>query len=464
MSRVDSDSRPYCPASPPYKCPSSSSIAPSHLLITETNRNEIFFPLSRLSSFSSNWESLAQHPKFSKIQHSDLVRIRRKHADDVDLQAFEFLTTWYQKYERQFRTVAYLVEALKAVGLFLAAESLEDRVNELEKGKSLDDRNGERTSLVGSGRNGLDVPLRTNAKRCARCVSWSSEPQPKKSFELPTAPHIPPELGLFQSFGNLSVEDDSRSELPCYPLNSNPLGFALIINNQNYQQDPTVEGSKRFDNREGTKKDAERLRWLWDRCGFEVKEYPNLSSKDIVERLTDVSRNHLLDEHDAFVCCILSHGGPDVVYGTDGVAVELNEIFSLFRADICENLAGKPKLFFVQACRGDKQDYGVVADGSQLIDRPPRATCTVPTGADFCISYAAEPGHVALRDVVNGTPYVCALCEAMVKHGSGGNRDIQYVLTAMNSRICSYAAPPDGRKQTPQVVNTLRKLLYLTMK
>ena len=79
-----------------------------------------------------------------------------------------------------------------------------------------------------------------------------------------------------------------------------------------------------------------------------MKEYPNLSSKDIVERLTDVSRNHLLDEHDAFVCCILSHGGPDVVYGTDGVAVELNEIFSLFRADICENLAGKPKLFFVQ--------------------------------------------------------------------------------------------------------------------
>ena len=53
---------------------------------------------------------------------------------------------------------------------------------------------------------------------------------------------------------------------------------------------------------------------------------------------------------------------------------------------------------------------------------------------------------------------------AFVKHGSGGNRDFQYVLTAMNSRICSYAAPPDGRKQTPQVVNTLRKLLYLSMK
>ena len=79
-----------------------------------------------------------------------------------------------------------------------------------------------------------------------------------------------------------------------------------------------------------------------------MKECPNLSSKEIIERLTDISRNNLLDEHDAFVCCILSHGGPDVVYGTDGVSVEINDILSLFRADNCASLAGKPKLFFVQ--------------------------------------------------------------------------------------------------------------------
>ena len=93
---------------------------------------------------------------------------------------------------------------------------------------------------------------------------------------------------------------------------------------------------------------TDKNRWLWDRCGFEVKEYPNLTSKEITERLTDMSRHHLLDEHDAFVCCILSHGGPGVVYGTDGVGVDMDDILSLFRPDNCDNLAGKPKLFFVQ--------------------------------------------------------------------------------------------------------------------
>ena len=73
-----------------------------------------------------------------------------------------------------------------------------------------------------------------------------------------------------------------------------------------------------------------------------------MSSKEILERLVDISRHHSLDEHDAFVCCILSHGGPGVVYGTDGVAVDMDEILSLFRPDNCDNLAGKPKLFFVQ--------------------------------------------------------------------------------------------------------------------
>ena len=292
MSRVHTDSRllpahPGPPGSSSSSFPSrlgtavaaptsssSSSFSPPHP-ITEANRNEIFFPLSRLSCFSAGWQALAQHPKFSRIQPSDVERIRRKHGDDVDSQAFEFLMTWYQKYERRFRTVAYLVDALHTAGLVSAAESLEDVM--MADAAASDAAAAVTSGGVAATTNGHhprpadgddDDPeswtSSTPAKRCKRCISWSpAEPDDddgnrKRTFSTAAPP--PPELGLFQSFGHLSVEDDSRSELPCYPLNRNPLGFAVIINNQNYQQDPTVEGSKRFDNREGTKKDAERLR------------------------------------------------------------------------------------------------------------------------------------------------------------------------------------------------------------
>ena len=263
MSRVESDSYPF-PTSALPAPPANSPSVVAHL-ITEANRNEIFFPLSRLASFSANWESLAQHPKFSRVQPSDVSKIRRQHPDDVDLQAFEFLMTWYQRYERRCRTVTYLIEALKAAGLFLAAESLEEvSARQTWESSAETERNGNGTSGTRENSN-HDGSTRSMGKRCNRCISWSSvESEPKRPFDgaapPPSTSSIPPELGLFRSFGDLSVADDSRSELPCYPLNRNPLGFAILINNQNYQQDPTIEGSKRFDNREGTKKDAERLR------------------------------------------------------------------------------------------------------------------------------------------------------------------------------------------------------------
>ena len=273
-SRVSTDSRPF-----PTSLPLRAQSPPRHLFITEVNRNDVFFPLSRLASFSAAWEALAQHPKFSKVQPADVEKIRRKHPNDVELQAFDFLMTWYQKYERRFRTVSYLIEATKAMGLNEAAECLEDVL--VENGVAGGDRASVEESAGTNGavatNGGLTSHHRSNDRRgnespgkpsigCKRCSPGSPVgASPKKlhggtSSSLSFSSAIPPELGLFQSFGNLSVEDDSRSELPCYPLDRNPLGFAVIINNQNYQQDLTIEGSKRFDNREGTKKDAERLR------------------------------------------------------------------------------------------------------------------------------------------------------------------------------------------------------------
>lgn len=53
--------------------------------------------------------------------------------------------------------------------------------------------------------------------------------------------------------------------------------------------------------------------------------------------------------YDAFIFCILSHGEEGVVYGTDDT-VPVEKITSRFKSTA--SLAGKPKIFFFQACQG----------------------------------------------------------------------------------------------------------------
>ena len=52
----------------------------------------------------------------------------------------------------------------------------------------------------------------------------------------------------------------------------------------------------------------------------------------------------------SFGCAILTHGEDGVVYGTDR-SVEIDQITKPFKGDKCKSLVGKPKVFFIQACR-----------------------------------------------------------------------------------------------------------------
>ena len=69
-------------------------------------------------------------------------------------------------------------------------------------------------------------------------------------------------------------------------------------------------------------------------------------------------RNH--DEYDCFVLIILSHGFNGGIYGVDGDPVHLDKVTMLFKPDNCRSLANKPKIFFVQACQGKKEQQSNV--------------------------------------------------------------------------------------------------------
>jgi hypothetical protein len=73
--------------------------------------------------------------------------------------------------------------------------------------------------------------------------------------------------------------------------------------------------------------------------------------KNFKKIITDFSK---LPEHEEAQCCIvclMSHGEEGFLTTKEGDKVLIDDIFALFNNINCPNLAGKPKLFFIQSCR-----------------------------------------------------------------------------------------------------------------
>jgi hypothetical protein len=130
-----------------------------------------------------------------------------------------------------------------------------------------------------------------------------------------------------------------------YPMHKKERGFCIIINNQMFA-DPELTF------RSGSRADAYRLSDVFSQLGFDVQMFANRTSdqmKELLMRFRDKEAD--LSTHDALAVIILSHGCKDGVYGSDGQVVPVETILRYFNNN-CMSLIGKPKIFFVTACRG----------------------------------------------------------------------------------------------------------------
>lgn len=100
--------------------------------------------------------------------------------------------------------------------------------------------------------------------------------------------------------------------------------------------------------------------------------------------------------HDCLVVAVLSHGELGLLYAHD-TPYKAESIWINFTAEKCPTLAGKPKLFFIQACQGDKLDGGISLKERTETDGMPTNTFRIPNHADFLIAYSTIPGISLIR-------------------------------------------------------------------
>ena len=239
-----------------------------------------------------------------------------------------------------------------------------------------------------------------------------------------------------------------------YPMSKTPHGIAVVINNFEFHS--TVPGEDPLPERRGSQVDEENLRVTWEYLRYDVRILRNLTASELTRQLMQIAlQNH--EKYDSFVCCILSHGYLDGVYGTDSKPIKINDIASLFKGHFCPTLADKPKLFFIQACRGDDEDKGVAVQKDAKGDPDDALRHSLPSEADFLFGYATPPGNVSWRSPRYGSWYISKLCEVFVDYSP--QQDLLSMLTIVNHKV-SEAYTTQGFKQCPAPVTLLRKQVW----
>ncbi|KAM8876462.1 caspase-7 isoform 2-T2 [Synchiropus picturatus] len=167
-----------------------------------------------------------------------------------------------------------------------------------------------------------------------------------------------------------------------------------------------------------------------------------------------------------FACILLSHGEEGMIYGTDG-SMPIKSMTSLFRGDKCKSLVGKPKLFFIQACRGSEFDDGIQTDSgppNDNLETDANPRHKIPVEADFLFAYSTVPGYYSWRNPGRGSWFVQALCNVLSEFGK--QLEIMQILTRVNYTVAtsfeSWSEDPrfSEKKQIPCVVSMLTKELY----
>ncbi|KAH8418569.1 hypothetical protein KR222_002215 [Zaprionus bogoriensis] len=199
-----------------------------------------------------------------------------------------------------------------------------------------------------------------------------------------------------------------------------------------------IFNSEKFDANDFRKGSAEDVKALNDtfkelKCKVQVIQNPTVADVKSAVRKLEL-RN--FDDRSALVVVIMTHGQRnDTLAAKDGeYKLDDHVIFPIVRN---RSLQNKPKILFVQACKGAREIGGFNTDSVQPHGIP----------SEILKCYSTYEGYVSYRHD-EGTPFIQMLCEILRKKP---NVDIATIMEEVRCLVKTYTK--DG--QIPSVTTTL---------
>ena len=185
-----------------------------------------------------------------------------------------------------------------------------------------------------------------------------------------------------------------------YHTDKNPHGICVIFNNYQFRHltDPDIA----HNNKSAAEVDQKNIQLTFQYLRYKLEIYENLTSTKMMDVMLSIAkRNHA--DYDSFICCILTHGEQNMIYGADNIPLSLLDLTRVMK--MCSTLINKPKMFFIQAARGDHEDEGhdlgaetqsAIQWDSGSLKQPP-STHTIPQETDLILLWLCHtPGERSL--------------------------------------------------------------------
>ena len=275
---------------------------------------------------------------------------------------------------------------------------------------------------------------------------------------------------IYPSFQTVDFNFETDAFYKCAPENQQRRGLALIIANKEFKALWLPLGSqerKRIednDRRMCAPHDASRLRECLQNLGYEVVVTTDATAEQIEQLFTRIQQGtHIRDDDKSFICAVSSHGTENnMIYGTNRQTVDLiATAYDKLGGLTC--LRDKPKIFFIQACRGSKNEKIFVDNVIGTKDDP---LPTIAKRSDFFFSYATGPDTHAFR-TDSGSIYITVLCTALDTYAL--KLDLMYIVLKVHRILDAYKVTYENEKREnvstcmcPHVTTSMRGPFFFT--
>lgn len=209
-------------------------------------------------------------------------------------------------------------------------------------------------------------------------------------------------------------------------------GLCLIISQRNFIDGHSV--------RVGTEKDVKSLKEVWEKFGCQVfveEDLDHVGMRRKVEWFRDEIERTPAEDLDYVVCAVMTHGREnkdtyqEELMGINGRGVETRELLSILsNGHQCPKLVGKPKIFIIQACRGEetmavmkevssKNEKDIGKDGHEE-EKPKRDLSKpryLPMESWNLIAYSTLKGYTSFRKKSEGSFFIQSLCSQLKQLG-----------------------------------------------